>query len=898
MSQNASAPRNPAPPKKRRKRRSASARNAQLGFSQRPFVLRTLYFVFTLALASITLILIYARPLTQTIAVGSASDRAATLGFNAAERNPAGLDYRWTDDRSTLIFRAAGLAFPANRPLIFTLTMAASRPTGAAAPQVAIDVNGVPIDRRTVNAEERPRVALGGAIDGTVDTRVTLTGDTFTPPGDRRTLGVAVLGPAQLVEESSAGIALPSLAAWWRWLLMIACGWGVALGLLRRPVRATIGGSVLITAFALAASLDRPRFWEFSHLPLLFLIVLLPIVWRDDLARLAARLLGAARDHSVPTPVITLLGLLPLIAGQGLLTSSRQIPLALTLGALGLIIVLATLVSVEEAPPADAANNTQRGAITDGQLVDNAAAPRESLSRRGERLALAAIIVLATVARFYNLSAIPFGMWRDEARHGLEALRILTEPNYRPVYIPNISLPGLYPALLALDFRLFGASLASLRGLTAGAGVLAIAALWVVARQLYGPRIALVAALLGAVGSWRVSIDRLAFDTAPTTLCTLAAFALFLTGVAQVRRGRRGLIAFALSGLCGGLAIYNYYPGRFALPVLAGAAIVLFWRERNGFARRFWPGLILCVVVAALTLVPLGQYAVEQPDNFFKRTEQVFILSDQYLEGRTKLEAIEQNIIRHVVMFNWRGEPNARHHAPNWPMLDVVTALCFAVGLSLAIISALRFGFPALFMLGWLVALLAPSIVSVDAPSAVRAQDAAPAAYLLAAVGFVAIWERLRGRDAPRLLRRVAPIICGAALILAVAINLWIYFIRLPGDPRVLGKFQYVGETRAGLAIRAAHQHEPGLVAYVPSPFLSVEALQFTAWGTPLRELPKDAAALPAGPLMIMVPRGEERDFDKDVAEARLVAAAAGLREVPGERTPGGAEITYVAFVR
>jgi len=459
-------------------------------------------------------------------------------------------------------------------------------------------------------------------------------------------------------------------------------------------------------------------------------------------------------------------------------------------------------------------------------------------------------------------------------------------------------LPGLYPTLLAADFKLFGASLASLRGLTAGAGVLAIVALWVVARQLWGPHVALVAALLGAVGSWRVSIDRLAFDTAPTTLCTLAAFALFLTGVAQVRRGGRGLVAFALSGVCGGLAIYNYYPGRFALPVLAGAAIVLFVRERDGFARRCWPGLILCIVVAALTLVPLGQYAVEQPDNFFKRTEQVFVLSDQYLEGRTKLEAVEQNIMRHIGMFNWRGEPNARHHAPNWPMLDVVTALCFAVGLALAIIAALRFSFPALFMLGWLVALLAPSIVSVDAPSAVRAQDAAPAAYLLAAVGLVAIWERLRGLDAPRLVRRAAPIICGAALALAVAINLWIYFIRLPGDPRVLGKFQYVGETRVGLAIRAAREREPELVAYVPSPFLSVEALQFTAWGTPLRELPSDAAALPAGPLLIIVPRGEERDFDKDVAEARRVATAAGLREVPGERTPGGAEITYVAFVR
>jgi len=607
----------------------------------------------------------------------------------------------------------------------------------------------------------------------------------------------------------------------------------------------------------------------------LLLVALLPVVWRDNLGRFVARLLSTADDRGVPTPIVTLLGLLPLIAGQALLTSNQQIPLALLLGALGIIIILATLVTRATGQQEDAAEDAQRNTTAGGQAVDNSPPSERSLSRHGELLALAAILALAAAARFYNLGAIPFGMWRDEARHGLEALRILTEPGYRPIYIPNISLPGLYPA-----------------------GVLAIVALWVVARQLWGPHVALVAALLGAVGSWRVSIDRLAFDTAPTTLCTLAAFALFLTGVAQVRRGGRGLVVFALSGVCGGLAIYNYYPGRFALPVLAGAAIVLFVRERDGFARRCWPGLILCIVVAALTLVPLGQYAVEQPDNFFKRTEQVFVLADQYLEGRTKLEAVEQNIMRHIGMFNWRGEPNARHHAPNWPMLDVVTALCFAVGLALVIIAALRFSFPALFMLGWLVALLAPSIVSVDAPSAVRAQDAAPAAYLLAAVGLVAIWERLRGLDAPRLVRRAAPIICGAALVLAVAINLWIYFIRLPGDPRVLGKFQYVGETRAGLAIRAAREREPGLVAYVPSPFLSVEALHFTAWGTPLRELPSDAAALLAGPLLIIVPRGEERDFDKDVAEARRVATAAGLREVPGERTPGGAEITYVAFMR
>ncbi len=677
-------------------------------------------------------------------------------------------------------------------------------------------------------------------------------------------------------------MAFPSFGAWWRWLATILLGWGVASALLRRPERAAVATGGLIVLLALCAVLDRGRFWEWLHLLLLVLLALQPLVWRRDLARWSASLLDhAERRWGLRPPLVALAAIPCLAIAQALLSSKQQPILALAIGGFGLLLALVALLG--------------RPAAT----VEAPSAQSWPAARvRYEPAILLVILALAVAARFWRLGDIPFGLWRDEARHGLVALRILAEPDYRPVYEPSISLPGLYPTLIAGVFRLFGASITSLRGLTAAAGIGAVAALWLVARQLWGPRVALVAALLAAVGSWRVSIDRLAFDTAPTTLCTLGAFACFLAGAAAVRAGRRGLPQFAAAGLLGGLAIYGYYPGRFALPVLAGAALVLLVRDRLAFLKRAWPGLLLVVAVALLTLVPLGRYAVEQPNNFFKRTEQVYLLADRYLEGQTPLEAVERNLLRHVVMFNWEGEPNARHHAPRWPMLDAVTALCFALGLALTLAAALRFDFAALFVLGWLAALLAPSIVSVDAPSAVRAQDAAPAAYLLAALGLVALWERLAARDAPGWLRRVAPALVMVGLALAVGINLWLYFLRLPGDPRVLNKFQYVGETRAGLAVAAARARTPALVTYVPRPFAGSEVLRFASADAPIHELPTDPAALPPGPLMVLVIRSEDLDFDQQLATARHLAAAVGLRELGGVSPPGGGAPVYIAFAR
>src|SRR5690349_1024865 len=137
------APQRPGSPRRRRA-------NSALKF---PHIPPAASFALLLAAAVFALLIVYARPYRQAIAVGGPGDRAATLGFFDRERSPAGATYRWTDDASTLIFRAAGLAFPANRPVSLELDLVAGRPAGTAAPRLAVAVNDAPVGETTVAGE-------------------------------------------------------------------------------------------------------------------------------------------------------------------------------------------------------------------------------------------------------------------------------------------------------------------------------------------------------------------------------------------------------------------------------------------------------------------------------------------------------------------------------------------------------------------------------------------------------------------------------------------------------------------------------------------------------------------------------------------------------------------------
>ncbi|HXF62989.1 MAG TPA: hypothetical protein VNK95_15295, partial [Caldilineaceae bacterium] len=77
------------------------------------------------------------------------------------------------------------------------------------------------------------------------------------------------------------------------------------------------------------------------------------------------------------------------------------------------------------------------------------------MSRWNRLLSLILLLVVAALLRLWRIDQIPPGFHFDESFEGLEAWRILTEPDYRPIMLAgNFGVPPLNAYANALTFTL------------------------------------------------------------------------------------------------------------------------------------------------------------------------------------------------------------------------------------------------------------------------------------------------------------------------------------------------------------------------------------------------------------------------------------------------------------
>jgi hypothetical protein len=365
---------------------------------------------------------------------------------------------------------------------------------------------------------------------------------------------------------------------------------------------------------------------------------------------------------------------------------------------------------------------------------------------------LLAILLVAAFFDFYDLAGVPAEMVSDHAENALDIGDVLN--GARPIYFERNA--GREP----LEFYATAAFVAmtqqpldfmALKVVSASSGLLLVAAVFFLARELFETDVALAAAALAAIAKWPVSLDRLGLSYQLPPL-VLAATLCFLIRALKFQHRNDYLVA----GLLLGVGLYGADAFRIA-PVLI-LVIALLWyriasRERRPPLVAFGLNVLLLFALALIVAVPLVRFAFDQPAVYWYHTLARIGIGDQVLPGNPILLAV-QNIGKAALMFNWRGDSAWFANVPGDPALDAVTSSLFLFGLVYAVYRVLRFRETVyLAVLVGLCVALVPSMLSLanpdESPSSVEASAAIPFVFVIAAfslvwIGRVVAWSLRR----------------------------------------------------------------------------------------------------------------------------------------------------------
>jgi 4-amino-4-deoxy-L-arabinose transferase-like glycosyltransferase len=363
---------------------------------------------------------------------------------------------------------------------------------------------------------------------------------------------------------------------------------------------------------------------------------------------------------------------------------------------------------------------------------------------------LGIIMAAAVFFRFTQLDSVPPGMTHDEAAFGAEAERILA--GERPIYFAlGYGHEPLYAYLVSITFSLLGHTLTALRVTSAVCGLLVVLGTYLLARRMFGVRVAWISAAWMAVAFWPLSLSRQALRAITLPMLWLPAAWWFWRGLGEPGRGsevqprppdgdteslspRPGMANWILSGLFLGASFYTYMASRVTWVVfpLYGLYLLLL-RGTRRILKRAWLGLLVALSIAGLAALPLFLYLHAHPESE-KRVGAMMAPIQELLAGQP------DRVLRHtwdaLRVFSWSGDQFWAYNIPGRPVLNWAGSLCFYGGLLAAL---WRWRDPSrAFVLLWLAVGMLPAMVTTDEGIFLRAIVAQPATYVLVALGLEA----------------------------------------------------------------------------------------------------------------------------------------------------------------
>ena len=425
------------------------------------------------------------------------------------------------------------------------------------------------------------------------------------------------------------------------------------------------------------------------------------------------------------------------------------------------------------------------------------------MPRRPVALILTLAILLAAALRLYRLDSIPPGFYHDEAYNALDALALnegKTFPQFHegwelyqteahgergawqtqnPLFFEgNFGREPLHTYLIALSFKIFGATPAAARLVPALAGILAVLTSAWAAAQLAPPKnrqkIAALTALALAILFPAIHFSRFGLRAMLFVPVETLCVGFFWRGIQ-----RKSWTDFFFSGLLLGAGLYIYAAARLFPLVFVLFCAWFLWKWGSG--RPYFSRFTLTATVALLTTLPLFFFFYRYPYFLFFRSSYVAQHGAGVVAGRPYFTAL-LNLGRILRGFIWQGETHLRHNLPARPYFDPIQLSLALIGLA----TLRKWAIPQkLFVILWGLVMLLPSVLSGDAPHFGRLTGFLPVAAFLIATGATALLHHLRQRLNPT----PAAAILTALLCASTLITTYDYFVRYQQLPELSADF-------------------------------------------------------------------------------------------------------------
>ncbi len=343
-------------------------------------------------------------------------------------------------------------------------------------------------------------------------------------------------------------------------------------------------------------------------------------------------------------------------------------------------------------------------------------------------LALFALTLMALVLRLVQLSDLPPGFAGDEAAFGLEARRI-AQGDFIGLW-SNVTLghPSGHLYVTALFFKIGGESIFTIRLVMALTGAFTVPMAYLLFRQMFPSAISFIASALIAVSSWHLFYSRSGWTIVPAIFVLVSGLYLFFRGV---RSSDWRVLIFG--GLVLGLGFYTHknFPFYFA-GVWAFLAPKLIF-DKSMLTRKQIATFLFSSLISA---GPFLAFFILNHNIFSERFQmESFFRSETFLSADNPFEkiAVFLDRVKDVAMYIFKPVPvDGVDAVGGRPLLDIVTAVFFLIGLLWSIFTIKRTS--SQMTLALLVAGIIPATLVLTGEQR-RLTGALPSIVLCTAIG-------------------------------------------------------------------------------------------------------------------------------------------------------------------